>query len=321
MVAHSLVPPGKSVNCLTDPAMVSVDAAHTGEGSPMLEREQVVGLYPRAPAPHVDAFVAFNDTLFADFGIAQRPIRLHYFLAQIGHESGGLTIAVENLSYSAKRLTAVWPSRFKTAAAAQPYARNPQALANKVYANRMGNGPPESGDGWRFRGRGYIQITGRKAYRTVGAIAGEDLETHPELAAAPELALRVACAFWQWKDLNPFCDLGDYKKVTRLINGGLNGFADRRAWLDKVRRMFARPEDVIEPPSPEVAVALQRALQARGYKELGAADGDIGRRTIAAIVRFREDNALSDGLIDTALFDALDIEPALAASVELSGAA
>lgn len=282
----------------------------------MLRREQVVGLYPRASDPHIDAFLEDEDALFRTFGLSFRPIRLHYFLAQIGHESGGLTVAEENLNYSAARLTAMWPTRFRNERDAARFARKPRALANEVYSERMGNGPVSSGDGWRFRGRGYIQITGRNAYREVGAIAQLDLESDPVLAASPEHALRVACAFWHWKDLNPFCDLGDYKKVTRLINGSLHGFADRRAWLDKVRRIFARPEDVIEPPSSATAVAIQRALQSCGFREVGAADGDIGRRTIAAIARFRQENDLGDGLIDDTLLQALGLE-----SAELSGAA
>ncbi len=273
-----------------------------------MKREQLEALYPRAIAAQLDAVSAAEDTLFEEFGIADRPIRLHFFLAQIGHESGGLTIVEENLNYSAARLVQVWPRRFPNRNAAQPYAADGERLANTVYANRMGNGGPESGDGWAYRGRGYIQITGRDGYRQVGAIAGLDLETAPELAAAPENALRVACAFWQWKNINPYCDIGDYKKVTRRINGLLTGFRDRKAWLDKVRRLLARPEDIFEPPDVADIIALQQALQAQGYREIGAADGDIGPRTIAVIMQFRQKNGLPDGLIDEALFWALGVE-------------
>jgi putative chitinase len=274
----------------------------------MLTREQIGALYPRAAAVQLDAFAGGAAVLFAKFRIAERPIRLQFFLAQIGHESGGLTVVEENLNYSAERLTQVWPKRFPRVAAARPFAANPARLANHIYSNRMGNGPPASDDGFRYRGRGYIQITGRDGYRQVGKIAGMDLEADPDSAATPANALRVACSFWQWKDLNPFCDLGDYKKVTRLINGGLNGFPDRRAWLDKVRRSLANPEDIVEPPDVAVVIALQRALQKLGYTEIGAADGDIGRRTIAGIVRFRNEQGLPEGLIDDALLAALGVE-------------
>jgi putative chitinase len=273
----------------------------------MLNNSTLIALYPRAPEVHLDAFAARAQELLQRFGIAESENRLHFFLAQIGHESGGLTIAEENMNYRAERIAEVWPSRFPTVAAAKPFERNPKKLANYVYANRMGNGPPESGDGFRFRGRGYMQITGRDGYRQVGAIADLPLDTNPELAAAPEHALLVACAFWAWKGLNPHCDTGDFVKVTRIINGGLNGLNDRRAWLDKARRTFAVPPELEhQPPAAEI-IAIQRALRAGGYVELGAADGLIGPRTIAAITRFRLDNGLPGGLIDKRLRVALGL--------------
>ncbi len=272
----------------------------------MPTRDQLHALYPQAPAAHLAALAGASIRL-EYHGIVGAP-RLHLFLAQIGHDSGGLTITEENLSYSAARLCAVWPRRFPSESAAAPYARNPEALANKVYGGRMGNGPPESGDGWRYRGRVYIQITGRDGYLQCSRRAGLDLEDAPDLAAAPDQALAVACAFWDWKGLNALCDSGDIVKVTRRINGGTNGLADRRAWLDKVRRVL------LDPPRPrrdlDVAgiIALQRALQKAGYPECGAADGVIGPRTAAAIARFRAEKDLGDGGIDDALLTALGLD-------------
>ena len=273
----------------------------------MLNKATLTALYPRAAQSHLDAFAAQAPEVLARFGLAKSDNRLHFFLAQIGHESGGLTIVEENMSYRAERIAEVWPKRFASAADAKPFERNPEKLANNVYANRMGNGPPESGDGFRFRGRGYIQVTGRDGYRNVGGIAKLPLEVNPEMAAAPEHALLVACAFWQWKDLNPHCDAADFEKVTRLINGGLVGLADRRAWLDKVRRSYAVPPDAAHQPAAADAIAIQRALLAKGYVEVGAADGDIGPRTIAAITRFRQKNGLPPGLIDKRLRAALGL--------------
>jgi putative chitinase len=114
-------------------------------------------------------------------------------------------------------------------------------LANKVYANRMGNGSPESGDGYRYRGRGYIQITGKDGYRNTGLRAGLDLVSHPEKAIETAVALRIACAFWKWKELNPLCDLRKFEEVTKRINGALIGYQDRLEWLQKVRRTLAIP--------------------------------------------------------------------------------
>jgi putative chitinase len=264
-------------------------------------------LFPRGRDEHVEAFAAQGPGHLDRSGIGARRNRLHFFLAQIGHESAGLTVVEENMSYSAERIVAVWPSRFASVAEARPFARNPEALANRVYGGRMGNRGEASGDGWRYRGRGYIQLTGRDGYRRVGDIVGLDLEGEPDLAARPEHALLAACGFWQWKGLNALCDGGDFTAVTRRVNGGTIGLEDRRRWLDKVRRTLASPPDASRQPPAEVVVAVQRALQARGYPEVGAADGIIGPRTAAAIGRFREDHGLPEGLIDRRLLKALGV--------------
>jgi len=170
--------------------------------------------------------------------------RLAAFLAQVGHESAGLARVVENLNYSAEGLLATWPSRF-TSAEAAALARKPEAIANRVYANRMGNGGPESGDGWRYRGRGPIQITGRVNYAAIrDAIRGTgrqcpDLELSPELLESPKWGALAAGAFWFERDLNRLADAGDIDKITRRINGRSNGAADRRARYAKALKVFA----------------------------------------------------------------------------------
>jgi putative chitinase len=198
-------------------------------------------LFPAAKDATVKAFAAKAPALFKEFELSDKRIRVEYFLAQLAHETGGLTRSVENLAYTAKRLTEIWPSRFPTLASAEPYANRPEKLANKVYANRMGNGPPESGDGYRYRGRGYIQITGKDGYRNTGLRAGIDLVADPEKAIETPHALRVACAFWAWKNLNPLCDDRDFEGVTRRVNGALIGLDDRKMWLEKVRKTLAKP--------------------------------------------------------------------------------
>jgi putative chitinase len=195
-------------------------------------------LFPNAKEATVKTFAAKSEALFKEFGISGKAIRKQYFLAQIAHETAGLTRSVENLNYSAERLTKIWPSRFPTIESARLFANNPEKLANRVYSNRMGNGPPESGDGYRYRGRGYIQITGKDGYRQTGLRAGIDLVANPERAVATQDALRVACAFWKWKELNPLCDQREFKEVTRRINGGLIGYDDRLEWLQKVRQVL-----------------------------------------------------------------------------------
>lgn len=273
-----------------------------------ISAQQLSDLFPRAKRAHTESFQAQAPELLREFGITEDTTRLHFFLAQIGHESGGLTITAENLNYRAERLRQVWPSRFRSLDAAMPFSRNPEALANNVYASRMGNGPPESGDGWRFRGRGYIQITGRDGYSSVGSIAGLDLVENPDLASDPAHALHVACAFWRWKKLNALCTPAGFVKVTKRINGGVNGLTDRREWLDKVERILGA-HDVVDriPDDAHDLVAVQRALQGFGYTEVGAADGLWGTKTHSAIQRFRREHGLPAGRVDDTLLMALGL--------------
>lgn len=150
------------------------------------------------------------------------------FLGQILHESAGLTHMVENLNYSAERLCAVWPKRFPSLAEARPFAYNPEALANRVYGGRMGN--TALGDGWRYRGRTPIGLTGKDNYLRVGELMGIDLVSDPDQLTQPEHALR-ACILW-WEDTIPDSMLGDIEKVSRRVNGGLIGLTDRAHLTD-----------------------------------------------------------------------------------------
>jgi putative chitinase len=213
----------------------------------MLTKAQLKSIFPKALEEDLEAFVRFGEQALKDSGILQGINRLQFFLAQLGHESNGLTHKEEGLSYSASRLTEIWPSRFPTLEVAKKYERNPEKLANFVYGGRMGNVNP--GDGYKFRGRGYIQLTGRETYREIGKIAGLDLENDPELAARPENAVRIACAFWTWKKINPTCDTGDFTAVTKKINGGTNGMTDRLDWLTKVQKVLKAPANGPAAPS------------------------------------------------------------------------
>ena len=164
-------------------------------------------------------------------------LRIAALLAQLAHESG-LAPITENLNYSAERLRQVWPGRFPTLAAALPYAHNPERLANLVYAGRIGNGPPASGDGWRFRGRGMIQLTGRANYRTYGKLTGFDLETHPELLEQIGVSCLVACAYWHSRGLNALADRGDINGISRAINGGNVGLRDRAELYQRALKLL-----------------------------------------------------------------------------------
>ncbi|MEY9829819.1 putative chitinase [Sinorhizobium fredii] len=159
------------------------------------------------------------------------PLRICHFLSQCFVESKGFTDLEEDLSYSAKRLCQVWPKRFPTIASAEPYARNPEALANKVYGGRMGNTEP--GDGWRFRGKGPKQITGKDNHRECGEALGIDLVKDPDALFDPTIGARAAIWYWKQAGCNRFADRNDIRGVTEAINGGFNGLADRRAAFRK----------------------------------------------------------------------------------------
>jgi putative chitinase len=156
------------------------------------------------------------------------PHRIAGFLSQIAHESAGLTRLTENLNYSAERLMAVWPRRFLTIEFARQYARNPEKIANLVYANRMGNGDEASGDGWRYRGRGLKQLTGKTNYAAFAEAIGEDYVAEPDLLLEPVNAALSAGWFWSTNGLNALADTGNVAAMTRRINGGLIGLEDRQ---------------------------------------------------------------------------------------------
>lgn len=160
------------------------------------------------------------------YGITDKPRRVAAYLAQISHESQRLTRVLENLNYTAARLMVVWPRRFPTLASATPYANSPEKLANQVYANRLGNGDPLSGDGWKYRGRGPKQITGKDNYQLMQRLLGLPLLDQPDLLRIPEHGAMAAAAYWDHAGCSALIDAGNFEGVTRAINGGLIGHED-----------------------------------------------------------------------------------------------
>jgi putative chitinase len=154
------------------------------------------------------------------------PLRQAAFIAQTAHESGGYKAFAENLNYRAAVLTRLWPHRFP-ASIAESYAHNPEKIANRAYELRMGNGDEASGDGWRYRGRGAIQATGKDNYAAMSAALGLDLVGNPDLLAEPAIAFRSAAWWWKSHNLNALADSESFRHITRVINGGLEGEADR----------------------------------------------------------------------------------------------
>lgn len=196
-------------------------------------------LHTLAPNCRTSYREAFNeaDAVLATYGINDIPLRLAHFMAQVLHETDGLTVFRESMNYSSKRMVEVWPTRFANENAAAPYAHNPQALANKVYNGRMGN-RTGTDDGWKFIGRGLLQVTGREDYEKYGGLLGIDMVADPELAIDPRYTLRIAALEWNAKNCNPDADEDSVRKVTRKINGGLTGLASRQDWLMKTKQVW-----------------------------------------------------------------------------------
>jgi putative chitinase len=168
---------------------------------------------------------ALNET-FQRFDIST-PARQASFIGQCGHECANFKVLEENLNYRAETLMKLWKSRFPTIEIANEYARNPKKIANKVYSSRMGNRDEASGDGYRFRGRGCIQLTGHANYFHAGQACGEDFVMQPDLVATPKYAAMTAGWFWNTHKLNQFADRQDFTLMTKKINGGTIGLDDR----------------------------------------------------------------------------------------------
>jgi|688.fasta_scaffold659398_1 putative chitinase len=232
------------------------------------------------------------------------------FLAQCGHESAGFTVLKENLNYSADGLNKIFKKYFPTVADATPYARNPEKIANKVYANRMGNGPESSGDGYKFRGRGAIQLTGHDNYtqfaKSVGLTVDEavaDLETL-------DGAIESACWFWKKNGLNAICDADDIVKMTKRINGGTIGLEDRKKHYEHAKHLLGggHVDEVAETREAEdveyvtVRLGSNNATVKAVQKALGlTADGAFGPGTEKAVKAWQTAHGLAaDGIVGPA---------------------
>ena len=205
--------------------------------------EQVQAAKIKNPEKWIDAIIATCQ----EFEI-NTPQRVASFLAQTSHESGGYTMLSENLNYRAATLAACWPNRFAVlgadkkpvkengklvpTAVANSIAGKAELIANLVYSSRMGNGPAESGEGWKFRGRGLKQLTGKDNYTRCGSNLGVDLVSNPDLLLEPMYAARSAGWFYKTNNLSSFADVGDIKGMTKRINGGFIGLEQRQALYD-----------------------------------------------------------------------------------------
>jgi len=211
----------------------------------IITKEQFLRMLTNPAAKEsIDGWVEPLNAAMAEWEIGS-PQRQAAFLGQVLHESGELQHLVENLSYSATRLRQVWPTRFPDDETAAQYANNPQKLASKVYASRMGNGDESSGDGWKYRGRGLFQLTGRQNYMHCAEALHLDVLNDPDLLAQPLGAARSAAWFWNSRKLNELSDEkpgfdpdAEFVKITKLINGGTIGLQARQASWVLCRRVL-----------------------------------------------------------------------------------
>lgn len=262
---------------------------------------------PQAPAVALES-LADVDPAIPALATAARAARL---IGQCAHESIGFTRVTESLYYTTpERLMAVWPSRFRSLAAARPFLRNPEGLANSVYGGRMGNTRPD--DGWRYRGRGWLQLTGRANYARYGRLLGVDLEGEPDLAIEPSIAWSIAAVYLETRrragrTALEWADLGNDEMVTRIVNGGLHGLGDRRQRTAAALMLLEGVLPTLRRGAEGAAVErLQGLLAAAGFA-VGALDGDFGPKTEAAVRAFqRHAGLVADGIAGEKTWAALE---------------
>lgn len=204
----------------------------------MVTVAQLQQIFPGAKRANLEAFCGEINEAMVEFEI-DTPRRQAAFLAQCAHESGKFSAVRENLNYSAKGLMGIWPKRFPSLAFAQQYHRNPQKIANKVYANRMGNGDEASGDGWSYRGRGLIQLTGKSNYVACSQGIEYDVVADPDYLETTEGAARSAAWFWWSRGLNAEADSGNIRLMTKKINGGYIGLEEREHYYHAALKVLA----------------------------------------------------------------------------------
>ena len=198
-------------------------------------RQQLKEMIPRNP--YVSQWYEAVSSILPEYEI-NTPQRVAAFLAQCAHESGGFVFLKENLNYKAPSLRKVFPKYFPDDATASAYANKPERIANRVYANRMGNGDESSGDGWRYCGRGLIQLTGKDNYTFFAASLDIPVEEASEYLQTFEGAVQSACFFWEQNNLNKWADAGDILTLTKRINGGTIGLEDRIKHYEHALHIF-----------------------------------------------------------------------------------
>jgi putative chitinase len=255
--------------------------------------------------PYVAQWYQALNMILPDYGIDTVP-RVAAFIAQCAHESANFKFLKENLNYRAETLMKVWPSRFTSIDLARQYAMQPEKIANKVYGGRMGNGTEETGDGWRYAGKGLIQLTGKDNYTRFAESIDTPVEEIPEYLSTFEGAVQSACWFWETNNLNQWADAGDILTLTKRINGGVIGLDDRIKHYKHAMQVLGGAGHVTENHAPAATPNTSQVLR-RGSRGPAVAamqlklglngDGDFGPATERALMGWQRENGLEpDGI-------------------------
>jgi putative chitinase len=248
--------------------------------------------------PYIEHWTNALNKILPEYEI-DNPVRVAAFIAQCAHESGNFKFLTENLNYRWESLRKIFPRYFATDELAQQYARQPERIANKIYANRMGNGDETSGDGWRYRGRGLIQLTGRDNYFWFSQSIETPIEEIPAYLETFEGAIQSACWFWETNKLNQWADSGDIETLSRRINGGTIGLEDRKKHYAHALEVLGGK---ITPPTLNLQTTLQRGSRGPEVQALQRAlglssDGDFGPGTERALKEWQQRNGITaDGI-------------------------
>ena len=246
----------------------------------MLTRDELVSVMPGA-AGIADRVIPALDAALQRFDIAT-PAREAAFLAQLAHESGQLKHWKESLNYGWQGLLKTFPKYFKTEAEARAFERKEEPIANRVYGDRMGNGPESSGDGWRYRGRGPIQLTGKDNYRACGTAIGFDLVNEPERLETPEVGCLAAGWYWSSNGLNALADAGDFVAITRKINKALLGLEERTAFWQRAKAVFGVTAPAVAAPRAWRGMAGAETLERAEVSSVAARRKPVKPRVRAA---------------------------------------